>query len=137
MIVTMLNLEIITPERLLVQEEVDMVEAKGETGEFGILPGHIKFLTVIDIGEIRYIKDGKTKRVAASGGVGEVVEDKVTILVETAEFAEEIDVERAKRARERAETNLKETPVDHDDYRVHELALLRAIARISVASSQK
>jgi F-type H+-transporting ATPase subunit epsilon len=134
--VSMLNLEIITPERLVIQEEVDMVEAKGEMGEFGILPGHIKFLTTIDIGEIRYFKGDKAKHIATSGGLAEVVEDKVTILVETAELAEEIDVERAKRAKERAETVLKDLTSETAEYRLHELALLRAISRISAASQR-
>ncbi len=133
---SMLNLEIITPERLVLQEEVDMVEARGELGEFGVLPGHIKFLTTIDIGEIRYFKGDKPKRLATSGGFAEVVEDKVTILVETAELAEEIDVDRAKRAKERAESALKDLAADADEYRLHELALLRAIARISAASQR-
>lgn len=130
----MLNFEIITPERLLVREEVDMVETKGELGEFGILPGHIKFLTTIDIGEIRYMKDGKTRHIATSGGFGEVIDDKVIFLVETAEIAEEIDIERAKRAREKAESVLKDIPIETMEYRMHELALMRAISRISVAS---
>jgi F-type H+-transporting ATPase subunit epsilon len=134
--VGMLNLEIITPERLVVQEEVDMVEAKGELGEFGILPGHIKFLSAIDIGEIRYFKGDKAKHIATSGGFAEVVEDKVTILVETAELAEEIDIERAKRAKERAESVLKDLASDAAEYRLHELALLRAISRISAASQK-
>jgi F-type H+-transporting ATPase subunit epsilon len=133
--VTMLNFEIITPEKLLVQEEADMVEATGELGEFGILPGHIKFLTTIGIGEVRYMKGGKTKHIAVSGGFGEIIEDKVTFLVETAEFAEEIDLERAKRAKERAESMLKDMSTDSaDDMRLYELALERAISRISAAS---
>jgi F-type H+-transporting ATPase subunit epsilon len=135
--VAMLNFEIITPEKLLVQEEADMVEATGELGEFGILPGHIKFLTTIGIGEVRYIKGGKTKHIAVSGGFGEVIEDKVTFLVETAEFAEEIDLDRAKQAKERAESVLKDMPADKaDDFRMHEMALQRAIARISAASKR-
>jgi F-type H+-transporting ATPase subunit epsilon len=133
--VAMLNFEIITPEKLLVKEEVDMVEAKGEAGEFGILPGHVKFLTTLDIGEVRYIKEGKTKHIATSGGVGEVTEDKVTFLVEAAEFAEEIDVERAKRAKERAESIIKDMPAETiDDLSIYELALQRAISRISTGS---
>lgn len=133
----MLNFEIITPEKLLVQEEVDMVEATGELGEFGVLPGHIKFLTTIGIGEVRYIKAGKTKHIATSGGFGEVTEDKVTFLVETAEFAEEIDLERAKRAKEHAESTLKDIPTDNaDDLIIYELALQRALLRISTASKR-
>jgi F-type H+-transporting ATPase subunit epsilon len=133
----MLNFEIVTPEKLLVQEEADMVEATGELGEFGILPGHIKFLTTIGIGEIRYMKDGKTRHIATSGGFGEVIEDKITFLVDTAEFAEEIDLERAKNAKDRAESALKDIPADAaEDYRVYELALQRAISRISAASKR-
>jgi len=75
-----------------------MVEAKGAIGEFGILPGHTQFLTTLQIGEIRYMKEGKTMHLAGSGGFAEVVEDKVVFLLDTAEFAEHIDVERAKRA---------------------------------------
>ena len=133
---SMLSLEIITPERLVIQEEVDMVEARGEMGEFGILPGHIKFLTTVNIGEIRYFKGDKAKRIATSGGFAEVVGDKITILVETAELAEEIDMERAKRARERAAAALKDLSSDTAEYRLHELALLRAISRISAASQR-
>jgi len=132
----MLNLEIITPERLLVQEEVEMVEARGDLGEFGILPGHITFLTTLDIGEIRYMKGGRTKHLSTSGGFGEVVDDKVTFLVDTGEFPEEIDLERAKRAMARAETVLKEVSTETSDYKTNEMALMRAIARISVASKK-
>ncbi len=132
----MLNLEIITPERTLVKEDVDMVEARGINGEFGVLPGHTQFLTKLDIGEIRYMKNGVTYHLAASGGYAEVVEDKVTMLVDTAESAEDIDVERAKRAMERAEAALKTTSYDHAEYLMYELALFRAIARISVASKK-
>jgi F-type H+-transporting ATPase subunit epsilon len=132
---SMLSFEVITPEKLLVHEEVDMVEATGELGEFGVLPGHVKFLTKIGIGEMRYLKDGKTKYIATSGGFGEVVEDKVTFLVETAEFAEEIDLERAKQAKERAESTLKDISEDTtEDIRIYELALERAVSRISAAS---
>jgi F-type H+-transporting ATPase subunit epsilon len=101
--VGLLHFEVITPERVMVTEDVDMVEAHGALGEFGILPGHINFLTSIVPGEVRYMTDGKTRHIATSGGFAEVVSDKVTFLLETAEFAEEIDVERARRARERAE----------------------------------
>jgi F-type H+-transporting ATPase subunit epsilon len=132
----MLNLEIITPEQTVVKEAVDMVEAKGANGEFGILPGHTQFLTTLEIGEIRYMKEGITTYLSASGGFAEVVEDKVVMLLDTAEPAEEIDIERAKRAMERAETALKTTSFDHAEYLLYEMALYRAIARISVASKK-
>jgi F-type H+-transporting ATPase subunit epsilon len=130
-----LTLEIITPERLVVRDEVDMVEAKGALGEFGVLPGHARFLTTLEIGEVRYIKGGTTKHLAASGGFAEVSEDKVTLLLETAEFAEEIDVDRARRAEQRAQSALKEA-LESDEFKVHEMALLRAIARIQVSSKK-
>jgi F-type H+-transporting ATPase subunit epsilon len=129
-----LHLEIITPERVMVSEDVDLVEAKGSPGEFGILPGHINFLTSIVPGEVRYMTGTTTRHLATSGGFAEVVSDRVTFLLETAEFAEEIDVERAKRAKERAESALTGLSSDDKEYRLHELALLRAIARISTAA---
>jgi len=132
----MLNLEIITPRKLLVHEEVEMVEATGELGEFGILPGHIKFLTTLDAGEIRYMKGGRTKHLFAGCGFGEVVDDRIVFLVDTAEFAEEIDVEMAERTIKWAESVLKEISMDSSEYRLYELALLRSIARISVASKK-
>ena len=132
----MLNLEIITPEQTVVKEVVDMVEAKGAHGEFGILPGHTQFLTTLEIGEIRYMKGGVTTHLAASSGFAEVVEDKVIMLLDTAETAEEIDIERAKRAMERAEAALKGISFDHAEYLIYEMALYRAIARISVASKK-
>jgi F-type H+-transporting ATPase subunit epsilon len=132
----MLSLEIVTPEKTLAKEEVDMVEAKGAYGEFGVLPGHAQFLTTLEIGEIRYIKDGVTTHLAASGGFAEIVEDKVVMLLDTAEFAGDIDVERAKRAMERAESALKDASFEHTEYLLYEMALHRAIARISVASKK-
>ena len=132
----MLNLEIITPEQTVIKEEVDMIEAKGAYGEFGILPGHTQFLTTLDIGEIRYTKNGITHHLATSNGFAEVVEDKVVMLLDTAEPAEEIDIERAKKALERAEVALKTTSFDHAEYLMYEMALYRAIARISVASKK-
>jgi F-type H+-transporting ATPase subunit epsilon len=132
--VGLLHLEVITPERVMVTEDVDMVEAHGALGEFGVLPGHINFLTSLVPGEVRYMTGDKTRHLATSGGFAEVVSDKVTFLLETAEFAEEIDVDRARRARERAESALRDLSPDDKDYKLLELALLRAIARISAAS---
>lgn len=132
-----LDLEIITPEKVLVKEKVELLEAKGELGEFGVLPGHIQFLTTVDIGEVRYVKDGKTYYLATGGGFAEVVNDRVLMLLETAEFADEIDIERAHVAKERAEAALKELTVDSPEYRIHELALNRALTRIAVASKKR
>jgi F-type H+-transporting ATPase subunit epsilon len=133
----MLSLEIITPEKVLVKEEVDMVEGSGALGEFGILPGHTQFLTILEIGEVRYTKGGITTSLATSGGFGEVDNDRVTFLLDAGELAEDIDLARAQVAMEEAQERLKELTMDNAEYRRHELALLRAIARIKVASSAK
>jgi F-type H+-transporting ATPase subunit epsilon len=133
----MLSLEIITPEKVLVKEEVDMVEGSGALGEFGILPGHTQFLTILEIGEVRYTKGGITTSLATSGGFGEVDNDKVTFLLDAGEFAEDIDLARAQVAMEEAQERLKELTMENAEYRRQELALLRAIARIKVASSAK
>jgi len=131
---SMLDLEIITPERVVVHEEVDTVEAMGALGEFGILPGHLPFLTVLEPGEIRYMKGGQTSYLAASEGFGEIVDDKVTFLVSAAEFAEDIGVERARIAVEEAEASLKDAAMDTPEYKVQEQALKRAQVRLQVAS---
>jgi F-type H+-transporting ATPase subunit epsilon len=131
-----LRLEIITPARIMVRDEVEMVEATGANGEFGILPGHTEFFAALEVGEVRFMKGGKTTHIATGGGYAEVVEDKVTILVDTGEFPEEIDVDRAKRTMEEAEAMLRTLPMDTKDYRRYELALLRAIARIGVKSKK-
>jgi len=132
----MLDLEIITPEKVLVKEQVDMVEAKGAYGEFGILPGHTQFLTAIEVGEIRYMKGGTTNSLATSGGYAEVIDDRVTILLDDAELAEEIDVEKAKREMEEAEKALKALAFDENQYKLMEMALFKAILKIEVASKR-
>ncbi len=129
-----LYLEIITPERVLIRQDVDMVEAPGTGGEFGVLPGHVAFLSTLEHGEIRLITDGGTRFIATSGGFAEVLENRVTFLLDTAEFAEEVDVTRAHSARERAEARLKEISFDEEEYHIFQAALMRAITRISVAS---
>jgi len=129
-----LYLEIITPERLMVGQEVDMVEAPGGSGEFGVLPGHAAFLTTLEHGEIRFMAGGATRFVATSGGFAEVLDNKVTMLVDTAEFEQEIDIDRARRARERAELALKSLSFDETEYHQLHTALMRAITRISTGS---
>jgi F-type H+-transporting ATPase subunit epsilon len=128
-----LYLEIVTPERLMVGQEVELVEAPGTAGEFGVLPGHVAFLTTLEHGEVRFTVDGATRFVATSGGFAEVLDNKVTMLVDTAEFEEEIDLERAHRARERAEAALRALSFDHAEYMNFQAALMRAIIRISTA----
>ncbi|MDD3294740.1 MAG: F0F1 ATP synthase subunit epsilon, partial [Geobacteraceae bacterium] len=102
-----LHLELVTPYKKILSEEVDMITASGSLGEFGVLPGHASFLTSLKIGELTYVKDGVPHHLALNWGYFEVADDRVTILVETAERADEIDLERAKAALGRAEEALR------------------------------
>jgi F-type H+-transporting ATPase subunit epsilon len=115
-------------------EDVDMIEARGALGEFGILPGHVTFLTTIEPGEVRIFNDGQTRFLSTGGGFAEVVNDQVNLLLTAAEFPEEIDITRAYRAKEGVEEALRDLGFEDRDYRLLELSLFRAIARIGVAS---
>ena len=129
-----LFLEIVTPEKTVVSQEVDTVVAPGTEGEFGVLPGHIHFLSGIVPGELRY-DTGTTKEImAVTTGFAEVSNDKVSILVEAAEKAQNIDKERARHAMERASERLaKDRGTEDIDFIRAEMALKRAIMRIKVA----
>src|SRR5512140_4039525 len=111
-----LKVELMTPYKKVLSEEVDMITATGTLGEFGVLPGHAPFLTSLKIGELSYAKDGETFYVAVNWGYLEVENDEVTILVETAERADEIDLERAKVALGRAEEALKKLTREDKDF---------------------
>ncbi len=102
-----LLLEVVTPEKLLVSQEVDEVIAPGSEGEFGVLPGHCHFLSTLKIGELRYRTGETTNYMSVLWGFAEVTPWKVTILAEVAEKAEDIDVERAQAAVEKAEQRLQ------------------------------
>jgi F-type H+-transporting ATPase subunit epsilon len=129
-----LHLEIVAPERVLMRQDVDMVEAPGAAGDFGVLPGHAAFLSTLEHGEIRVMADGASRFIATSGGFAEIVDNNVVFLLDTAEFAEEVDLTRAQRARERAEAALKDISMEQEEYYALQAALMRAITRISVAS---
>ena len=126
-------LELVTPERLLLTEEVDEVVAPGFEGEFGVLPEHTQYLAILNIGLLRYRKGSESRVIALGGGFAEVTPERVVVLAETAERAEEIDVERARRARERAEAALKEVTLDDETYAKAYAALQRALVRMSAA----
>ncbi len=125
-----LRLEIVTPDRLVVSSDVEYVAAPGVLGEFGVLPGHVPFLSALGVGNLHYNLGGKTYYVFVSGGFAEVSGDKVTVLAEVAERAEEIDVERARRAEERARARITKQQEAVDNARAA-AALQRAIARMS------
>ncbi|MEC0311323.1 F0F1 ATP synthase subunit epsilon [Paenibacillus lautus] len=126
-------LEIVTPDRLVYSEQVNSVTVRGVEGELGILPGHISFVTPLQIAPV-YVKIGNQRTpFAVQGGFVEVRKDKIVILGESAEKAEEIDLERAEAAKERAETRLNaKGRQDEVDHRRAEMALQRAMNRIKV-----
>lgn len=130
-----IHLEVVTPSGSVVSEEVDIVTAPGVGGEFGVLANHAPFLSTIRTGTLSYKKDRDTKYLMVSGGFTEVSENKATFLVETAEFGTDIDVERALRAKERAEKRLLQTQQAAENInRIRaEAALHRAVARLRVA----
>ena len=127
-------LEIVTPERKVYAEQVNMVSVKGVEGELGILPNHIPLVTPLKIAPITVKKQGsKDEIIAVNGGFMEVRKDKVVILAESAELPEQIDIDRAKAAKERAEKRLAETKQDNVDFKRAEAALQRALNRIGVS----
>jgi F-type H+-transporting ATPase subunit epsilon len=129
-----LKLEMVTPYKRVLSEEVDEVTAPGTVGEFGVLPDHTSLLTTLKVGELTYKKDGETFHVAVNWGYVEVEDNVMTVLVETAEPADQIDVERAKAALSRAEEALKKLTSDDKEFKIMECALERALIRVQVAS---
>ena len=128
-----LKLEMVTPYKQVLSEEVDEITAPGFIGELGILPDHTPLLTTLKVGELTYKKGNEAFHVAVNWGYLEVEENVVTVLVDTAERADEIDLERAKAALGRAEEALRTLPPEDKKYMIMEAALQRAIIRIKVA----
>ncbi|CAN7169132.1 MULTISPECIES: F0F1 ATP synthase subunit epsilon [Bacillaceae] len=127
-----LKVNIVTPDGPVYDSEVEMVSTKAQSGELGILPGHIPMVAPLQIGAVRLKKGGNTELVAVSGGFLEVRPEQVTILAQSAETAEAIDVQRAKEAKGRAEDRMQ-AQQDDVDFRRAELALKRAMNRINVS----
>ena len=129
-----LHLEIVTPEKVMVSQEVDIVVAPGTMGEFGILEGHVPFLSGIEPGELRFSSGNQTERFLVTTGFSEVSDNQVSILVDAAEKATEIDLERARKAVERAKERLSLDLGKEDvDFLRAEAALKRAIVRIRIS----
>jgi F-type H+-transporting ATPase subunit epsilon len=127
-----IQLEIVTPERLVVNDTAEEIQIPGKSGFLGILPGHAPLITELAVGEISYRSAGQLKRLAVAWGFAEVLPNKVTILAETAERAEEIDVNRAQTAKQRAEETLRKAGPGGDPEA--QAAFSRASTRIDVAS---
>jgi F-type H+-transporting ATPase subunit epsilon len=129
------QLEIVTPEKLVVNEAVEEAQIPGLGGYLGILPGHAPLLTELAVGIITYRAQGVTRSLSVAWGFAEVLPDKVTMLAETAERPDEIDVARAQKAKERAEQLLKSNDPQLDYDRAQD-ALQRAETRLKVASER-
>ncbi|HIE16712.1 MAG TPA: F0F1 ATP synthase subunit epsilon [Dehalococcoidia bacterium] len=130
------RLEIITAERQVFADDVNVVVAPGIEGELGILPHHAPLMTMLNPGELLIRKDGEEIYLAVSGGFLEVRPDKVIILADACERAEEIDIERAEQAKRRAEKRLRTHPPELDASRA-EAALRRSLARLKVVERRR
>ncbi|MCH6567544.1 MAG: F0F1 ATP synthase subunit epsilon [Nitrospinae bacterium] len=130
-----LQLDVVTPEGVVVATEVDEVVAPGPGGEFGVLPGHTPFLVLLDVGEVRYQSERGEERLSVAHGFAEVTPDRVIILAESCERPDEIDVDRARAALERAEARLAGDTTEIDHARA-EAALRRAINRIRMGAEK-
>ena len=128
-----LHLEIVTPERLAYEDDVDMVLVPGAEGELGILPHHTPLVSLLGVGELRIRKGGEAESFAIAGGFLQVRPDKVVVMAETADMASEIDLERAQEARREAERALESGYVEGADLSAARAQLQAALMRIRVA----
>lgn len=129
------TLEIVTPDRKFFEDEVEMVVVRGLEGDMGILKDHTPLVTPLAIGKIKIKQNGQTRCAAIAGGYMEIAEEKTTIIADSAEWPEEIDVERAKAAKERAEKRLESNDENIDVLRAR-IALQKALNRINIAKEK-
>ena len=130
---TSIELQIVTPDRLVLREQVDEVQIPGSEGYFGVLPGHTPLLASLAVGELWYRKGQEKTYLSIAGGFAEVLPDRVTLLATLAEKAEEIDVARAEAAKQRAEQRLAQPKMDVD-YERARLSLQKSIIRLQVST---
>jgi F-type H+-transporting ATPase subunit epsilon len=131
---TSLRLEFVTPERAIAHEDVDEVQLPGEEGYFGVLPGHAPLLAALQTGEMWYRRGGEKHYAFVAGGFAEVLPDRVSILAQVAERAEDIDLQRAEASKRRAEERLaKAAAISEVDLERARIALLRAVTRLDVS----
>ena len=131
---TKLTLEIVTPDRALVTEQVDEVELPGADGYFGVLPGHTPLLASLKVGELWYRIGQETRYLSVAFGFVEVLPDHVTVLAQIAERGQDIDVPRAEAAKKRAEDRIARSPQADIDFERARVALMKALIRLQVAS---
>jgi F-type H+-transporting ATPase subunit epsilon len=129
-----LRLEFVTLERAIVHDDVDEVELPGEEGYIGVLPGHAPLLAALKTGEMWYRKGTERKYAFLAAGFVEIVPDRVSVLAEVAERAEDIDLARAEASKRRAEERLARQSSTEIDYERARIALLRALTRLQVST---
>ena len=129
------HLEVITPDKVLVNEEVEMAVCPGTEGEFGILPNHISLLAALKIGALRYKSENREQTLFIGGGFLDVHNNKCSVLAESAEKTEDIDTARAEAALKRAEMRLNDKHGDLDEIRAR-IALKKAILRLQLAGTR-
>jgi F-type H+-transporting ATPase subunit epsilon len=130
---TQIDLRIVTPERVLAHEQVDEVQIPGAAGYFDVLPGHAPLIAVLKVGELWYRKGSEKRYLSIAFGFAEVLPDRVTILAEVAERADEIDVARAEAAKRRAEERVAKPSHDVDFERAR-IALMKSLVRLQVST---
>lgn len=131
-----IELEVVTPQRHVLAETVQAIEIPGKEGYLGILPGHAPLITELGIGILAYRKGGETRYVSVIQGYAEVLPDRVIVLAEISERAEEIDLERARAAQARAQAELAKTSPGSSDWQERKLAVERALVRTQVVGKQ-
>jgi len=131
-----LQFEIVTPDRLVLKEDVDELQIPGKDGYLGILPGHAPLITELMVGELSYRKDKMTRYLSVAGGYCEVLADRVTLLAETAEKPEEIRIDRAVASKERAEKRLADSQNPDIDLDRAMVSLQRALIRLQVSQKR-
>ena len=132
-----ISLRVVTPVRLVLEEQVDELTAPGPLGQLGILPDHAALMTTLDIGQLSYRKSGADSVITLTGGYAEVLDNVVTVLADAAEFPAEIDTARAENARARAERTLEDRDnADDEALAAAEAALKRALLRLETAGQR-
>ena len=131
---THIDLQIVTPDRLIVQDQVDEVEVPGSEGYFGVLPGHTPLLATLHVGELWYRIGQERHYLAIAFGFAEVQPEQVTILAQIAERADEIDIARAEAAKKRAEERVAKPTTTDIDFERARIAMLKALIRLQVAT---
>ena len=131
---THLTLQIVSADRLLVDEQVDEVEIPGADGYLGVLPGHTPLLALLQVGELWYRKGQEKHYLAIAFGFVEVLPEKVTVLAQIAERAEDIDAQRAEKAKARAEERVAGSRAPNIDFERARIAMMKSLIRLQVAS---